>query len=440
MPESRSPPRAYFLAVVLVTMGDAAARALLPASLKGLETSLEVGPGELGLLALCQSLSLSGGLLLWGWALESGFRPANLLGAGCMGWGAVAILLSLTSDFRTHVFLRALNGACLSAAPPMVQAIVTQIVPPEGRGRAFGRLEAAAQAAQLLTVTWATTSSGNRWRHSHIAAGLLSLAAGAWALMLAPGVDHAAEGGGGGAVGSFGRMMAAFRRMVEIPSFLLLVGQGVTGGVPWNAMGFLPMYFLTMGYPDAQAGLLGAALSLGGVTAALVGGPIGDWLAARSPEQGRVHTAIITISLGIPAFWAVFHLVPPGPEHFTAAAAALFTFGLVGTWCNFAANRPICAELVRTPSERGQIVALWMAVEGTSSAVFGAPLVGFLSERMGYVNVLDASAGASSAQTLADALWGVASVAWGLSLCCWFGMLHTFPRDRRIVAAADNGP
>lgn len=32
---------------------------------------------------------------------------------------------------------------------------------------------------------------------------------------------------------------------------------GLFGGIPWNAMAFLPMYWQTCGYSDGQTGMLG---------------------------------------------------------------------------------------------------------------------------------------------------------------------------------------
>ena len=95
-------------------------------------------------------------------------------------------------------------------------------------------------------------------------------------------------------------------------------------------MQFLPLYWLSVGYTDREAGLLGGALSLGGVTAGLVGGILGDKLALWSPDRGRVYSALLSVSLAVPCFWAIFFLVPATPDHFGYAAVALFIFALVG--------------------------------------------------------------------------------------------------------------
>ena len=57
-------------------------------------------------------------------------------------------------------------------------------------------------------------------------------------------------------------------------------------------------------------------------------------------------------------------------------------FQLWATWTPPGALRPICADLTRNPSERAQIVALWIVLEKASGAIFGAPLVGYLTSNM----------------------------------------------------------
>lgn len=60
-----------------------------------------------------------------------------------------------------------------------------------------------------------------------------------------------------------------------------------------------------------------------------------------------------------------------------------FAFTVIASWASASANRPICAELVKTPAARAQIISMWMVLEQSSSAIFGAPLVGFLMSSKG---------------------------------------------------------
>merc|ERR1712087_801070 len=59
----------------------------------------------------------------------------------------------------------------------------------------------------------------------------------------------------------------------------------------------------------------------------------------------------------------------------------------MGSWCSAGVNRPILSEIVQ-PGKRASIVAWVAACEGSSAALFGAPIVGFLAEDVfGYKRV-----------------------------------------------------
>lgn len=191
-------------------------------------------------------------------------------------------------------------------------------------------------------------------------------------------------------------------------------------------------------------------MAVGGV----LGGLIGDHMARANANSGRIVTAQLSVGLGVPTFCAIFYLIPceAHGDHFYLAAFLVFLFGSVATWTSAASLRPMCAELMSSPSEQGQIVALWVMLEGITSSVFGSPLVGWLTEYHGYNHHISfyeggtesgdllggaqsgtVSASESSA-ALATSLVGVSSLAWLVCLLVWTCMLKTYPHDK---AAAD---
>ena len=351
--------------VIVACIVDAADKALLPATLRSLQHALGAGPAALGMLSFYQNIAYSLALPLWGLALAHGHDAADLLALGCVGFGMVTVALALSSSYALHCALRCLNGAFLCGIVPLGQAILVQIVAEDARGRAFGRLQAASALASLLTFAFCTSSSSTAWRSSYIAIGVASMGVGWFVRCSMPrcsagAAQHVVGLSTSRKEGTLQRARSSARKILQIPSFVLLVLQGITGGVPWNAMNFLPLYWLTIGYSDSDAGLLGAAVQAGFIAGSLVGGRVGDAWAKKSSDYGRAFTAQLSVSLGIPAFAAIFFLVPREPGNFGLAAFALFVFGSVATWVGVAANRPICADLVSTPAEQGQIVALWV--------------------------------------------------------------------------------
>lgn len=108
-----------------------------------------------------------------------------------------------------------------------------------------------------------------------------------------------------------------------------------------------------------------------------VGGIMGDFAAAAGGgrryfrkfqgSQGRIVIAFTSVVVGIP-FYGLFLY----ETQFFRALVYMNVFQLIATWAPPAAIRPICAELTTGPSERAQIVALWILLEKLSGAVFGA--------------------------------------------------------------------
>lgn len=220
--------------------------------------------------------------------------------------------------------------------------------------------------------------------------------------------------------------------ILKIPSFVILVLQGITGGVPWNAMAFMSLYWSTCGFTDIEVGRLALLAGTGGVIGEFISGYLGDAAARRFPNRGRVFVAFTSVCLGIPFYLGMFYLVPRDGHWLLLAAALQFSFHFVACWTVAAANKPICAELVRSPSQRAQIIALWCMLEGVSASIFGAPVVGFVSERFGYrLDPTTKIAGPEASAALANALVGVGVISWVCCATVWIAMAFTFPRDRQ---------
>jgi hypothetical protein len=77
-------------------------------------------------------------------------------------------------------------------------------------------------------------------------------------------------------------------------------------------------------------------------------------------------------------------------------------------------------------------------VEGVSSACFGAPLVGFMSELFGYRLQAGKVATTSSAAGLAKAILGVSITAWAFCAFFWVVMMWTLPGDVEAAKEQEN--
>lgn len=404
--------------VCLATGVDAADKALLPAVFKALGGEMGVGAAELGQLVFAQSIAFALALPFWGAALQN-YEARILLACGCFGWGTSTALCAFTGSFLKQMFLRMVNGAFLAAILPIGQAILCNLVQEDRRGRWFGYSQACGAVA-TMAISYYATANQAAWRHVHLQVSVVSFMLGVLVLRLPREKVHASE-----AKTALDYVRAA-GKIFKIPSFNLLVLQGVVGGIPWNSMSFLALYWQEIGYSARIAGTLTAAGHGASAFGAVAGGFLGD-AAARQSDRGRIYVAISSVLLGGLAYYSLF-AVQPAP--FTTSLAIIMLFSVVAVWTPAAANRPICAQLAPSPEERGQIVALWVMVEGVSSACFGAPLVGRMSELFGYrLQAGSGSTNNASAAGLAKAIIGVSMTAWAICAFFWVIMMCTLPGD-----------
>lgn len=85
--------------------------------------------------------------------------------------------------------------------------------------------------------------------------------------------------------------------VIKIPSFQIVVAQGVTGSFPWSALAFAPMWLELVGLSREKTAVLVALFVIVSSFGGLFGGKMGDFVSARHPNFGRTVLAhIICIS------------------------------------------------------------------------------------------------------------------------------------------------
>ena len=211
---------------------------LLSSTFKAFEATLQVGPRLLGLLNFYQSMSFAVALPAWGLALEHGWESTDLLMLGCYGFGLMTCLLAVSSSYALHCLLRILNGAFLCGIIPLSQGILSQIIPEDRRGFAFGVLQSSTALAALATSYFATTSDKTTWRQSHLAIGIMSFFV-AWAIWkymppqeskVSPNILSSSRSEKGHEKGTFSRMYDTCKRIFGMKTFCFMVLQGKSCG------------------------------------------------------------------------------------------------------------------------------------------------------------------------------------------------------------------
>jgi len=199
-------------------------------------------------------------------------------------------------------------------------------------------------------------------------------------------------------------------------------------------MAFLTLFFQSSGYSDATAGAILFWGGFGGILGSPLGGFLGDYFSRLLPNAGRCAVAQISVFFGTLCF-LLFMYIPYSTNSFVLVTCAVFSFHLVSCWTQPAALRPMCGTLMTDSKKRAQILSWWLALEGLISAIFGAPLVGFLSGRFGYeLSKTNKTPLQHEEQgnmiAIRSALVSVSLVCWTLCFLAWLPMYWTYPRDR----------
>ena len=212
------------------------------------------------------------------------------------------------------------------------------------------------------TVASASIIWFSNWQMPYFAVGVLSLVAAAFAQRFLAVSDHGDDKEKRDEDGNKKKMTLGqiVRRITRIPAFLCLVGQGIFGGIPWDVMSFLLLLFEWRGLSRQQIVSIQFTQGISGTIGTPLGGVLGDRFAHL--PRGRIYVALTSVVLGTISF---------GIFLFSTSYKSIFfwfnLFHLVAGWTTAAANRPICAEMAQNPSERAQIVSLWLLLEKVSA-------------------------------------------------------------------------
>ena len=401
--------------------------------------------------------------------------------------------MAASTSVRGAACAAAFNGVGLALVIPAVQAVAADAVPPSTRGAAFGAVGLAAGLGGMAAAFGATAAARasvhgiEGWRVAFGAVAGVSAAVAAAVALFAVDPRAAAVGGvvvaapvavaapvDGDGDGDGDPLLAATaakaatthsptpwrhraaaaiaaaasdaREVLSIPTFRVVVVQGVVGSMPWTALLFATLYLQLLGVPDVAAGALTALFTGACAVGGLLGGALGDAAARAAPHAGRVAVAQASVAAGIPLTFALLKGLPTSPACaaspaspacVTAHAALLVVTGALISWCG-ANNSAVFADVV--PSRlRGTIYAFDRSFEGAVAAT-ATPLVGIIAERVfGFTGSLaDAPTGAGGeggnaarARALASALLLCCTVPWAACFLAYFWLYRIYPRDAR---------
>lgn len=220
---------------------------LLPALYRFVGASFGASPGTLGNLTLARALSQALASPAAG-ILGHRFNRITVLSIGAVIWGAMTFGFGFTTSVAAALPLWACNGLGLSLLIPCSQSLTADYNPEARRGRAFGLLHLVGATGALVGALFATNVGHlsilglEGWRFAFCVVALASwiIAAVTWFFGVDPRYskdpryrlirddkDISANQEG------FRSAVKQMWDLASIPSFLIIVLQGIVGTTPW---------------------------------------------------------------------------------------------------------------------------------------------------------------------------------------------------------------
>jgi MFS family permease len=430
----------------------------LPALYKYVGRSFKATPRQLGLVtlgcALVQAITSPIGGLLGHY-----YNRVIILSIGCFVWASMAAGFAITHSVATGALFWAFNGFGLALLIPNAQSLIADYFKPVSRGSAFGALQMTGALGGMAGALFATNIGHLQiqifeyliegWRLAFFSVAFLSTVVGVLNLIFSVDPRYKLEEPQYAQAPdiykqrpiSVGRMTADVVSVLAVPSFILIVVQGIVGSAPWNALVWNTLYLQLLGFTDFQASLIASLFLAGTALGGLIGGLLGDLASKRSPNHGRVLMAQFSVGCGVPMSAIVYKLLPAssGPGMLWLYGSIFFLFGTFISWAGPACTSPVFGDIVPA-QQRSIIYSFDRAFEGAIASM-AAPVVGWIAERMGFSTDDDpgddggSSKDLESAAALGDAMLICTAIPWAICALLYSGLHITYRRDRMAAKA-----
>lgn len=442
------------LTLILVNLAAIMERAdesLLPGVYKEVGAALHTDPTGLGSLTLFRSIVQSSCYPLAAY-LAMRHNRAHVIALGAFLWAAATFLVGFSSTFFQVAVSRGLNGIGLAIVTPAIQSLVADLTDESNRGIAFGWLQLTGNIGSIIgglfSVLLASTTfmSIPGWRIAFHLVGLISVIVGILVRLFAndPHYNRSIVETKNSKVkttdetyrSEVKELIKEAKTVLRIPSFQIIVAQGVSGTFPGSAFSFAPMWLELIGFSHKKTAFLITIFVIASSIGGVFGGKLGDVLAKRLPNCGRIILSQISSASAIPLGAVLLLVLPYDPSNAFMHGLVLFIMGFCMSWNAPATNNPIFAEIVPAKS-RTSIYALDCCFENVLSS-FAPPIVGILAQHLyGYKPIPKGSSDAveietdrENAASLAKAVY--TAIGLPMAICCAiYSFLYcTYPRDR----------
>jgi len=433
-----------FLLLCLVSVMQGADVGLISTVVRALEVDVGVTLQRAGKLIMAQALTSCLASIYWARLTDTpGVARMQLMGYAACGWACLTLCESTVTQFWQLFALQLLKGFFHSSLNPISQSIITQLAPSECRGRWFGCFSAGFLTGQGVVMSIVTRVSTEEifgfpgWRVAFAVASALSASAGALLLVFGKEPASADRSATPRSLPNIRDEVRLVLNYLKIDTFRTIVLQGLAAQIPWGCLSFLPLLLQYNGIPNAHVAAIVGFGVLGAILGHILGGVIGDHMVRLFGRVGRPMTAQTCVCLSIPMMY--LFLQPLGAQgqvpswHF--CSGAYFVFGLVSSWVAVSLVRPVLSDIVQE-KDTARIIALDQTLEGMSGALFGAPMVGFLAERMfGYkasaihVDMMPTAMRVHNCGALEHAMLMMTVLPWFFQFIIQFRIYFSYDKD-----------
>eukprot|EP00440_Ansanella_granifera_P048249 gb/GFBE01052267.1/.p1 GENE.gb/GFBE01052267.1/~~gb/GFBE01052267.1/.p1 ORF type:complete len:499 (+),score=84.43 gb/GFBE01052267.1/:1-1497(+) len=412
---------------------------LLPSSFRAMESDLHLSPSQLGMLALCQGVACAITGPFWANLVDSGASRKQLLKYGAALWGICTFQLALTSNVAVMVGLRVINGTALAMMVPVMQSFVADLTTSDNRGQAFGKVACAANVGQVMACLIVTPLSermvfGMRgWRVALVCVGLLSLLV---VLFVHAAVHDVPKTWKPRRLGLV-RELRTLVGFMQIPTFRVIVMQGIFGTIPSAAQSFTTMYLQYLSIPNSMCGLILALRTVGEGIGSALGGYLGDTAHARCPNSGRIMVAMFSVLINTPFLYVAFMGVGRMADSAVVFAGVFFVAGVLTTWEVPGCLNPVLVDIV--PKRHLSSAFAWnVGIVFTSGNTLGPILVGFAAQKMFHykptgqnIEGMSEDLRERNAEALGQALATISIIPCMISAVIFSMLFCTYPKDKR---------
>lgn len=238
---------------------------------------------------------------------------------------------------------RGLNGIGLAIVTPAIQSLVADSTEDSNRGMAFGWLGVTSNIGSILgnlcAILFASKSFNGLagWRVAFLLVGFVSVIVGVLVRLFAND-PHYSNKTITKHESDVKDLLQEAKMVVKIPSFQIFVAQGVSGSFPWSALAFAPLWLELIGFSHKTTAVLVTLFTVSCSVGHLFGGYMGDTLAKKFPNAGRIILSQISSGSAIPLAAILLLGLPDDPSTAFSHGLALVTMGLFISWNGSATN------------------------------------------------------------------------------------------------------